>query len=202
MSNYLHAQHEDKVYNIHDHHPEGNITNEDEIHQGPNLKLMPAVFASTLGIEFELPVKEASSIGINLLAKYGRFDNPRISKPVDYFKTGYRIELAYKYYFAKKGVTGLYAQAFVAYTKLVYDNGNTRPFALALRDLGVNGDPRLNTEFKLPKPYTGGIGVGYQTKIIGNRIIGNIMLGSQLCIDGNDKLFFSLYISPSVGYVF
>lgn len=196
------AQQEDKVYNIHDHHPQGKVNDEEKAVHKFNVKIMPAVFASTLGLEFELPLGKGSSLGVNLLGKYGRLDNPRISRPVDYFETGYRAELAYKYYFSQKGPFGFYGQAFVGYSKLVYDNGNTRPFALNLRNLDINGDPRNYSEFKLPKPYTGGIGIGYQVKIIKDKLIGNMMLGAQLGFEEDKTLFYSVYLNPSIGYAF
>lgn len=193
---------DDKIYNIYDHQPSGKVLDDETVLTGPNLKLMPAVFASTLGVELEIPIKKASSFGVNILGKYGRFDNPRIQKPVDYFDTGYRIELAYKYYFAKKGPLGVYAQVFVGYSKLLYDNGNTRPFALNLRNLDLNSDPRTDNSFDLPKPYTGGLGIGYQTKLYKDKIIGNLMLGSQVGFDAQNVIFYSVYLSPSIGYVF
>lgn len=202
VSFLIFSQQEDKVYNIHDHHPQGKVVDDEESPKSLNVKLMPAAFANTLGLEFELPLKNASSIGLNIIGKYGRLDNPKIAKPVDYFETGFRAELAYKYYFAQKTPLGFYIQAFIGYTKLVYDNGNTRPFSLNLRNLDLNGDPRNDLEFKLPKPYTGGIGFGYQTILIKKRIIGNMMMGSQLGFDSANTIFYSLYISPSVGYVF
>ncbi len=176
-----------------------------EVAKRLNIKLLPAFFNNAVGVEIELPLGDKVSIGVNALAKLGRTDfnstNFKV-RPSDHWNDGYRAELALKYYFKKKGPSGLYAQVFGGINKMVFEDGNTRPYALILRKKTTEQDLRTISEFKDTQMACGGIGFGYQTILVPKHLIVNIMIGTQINFDADNKLFLSGYLSPSIGYVF
>jgi len=95
-----------------------------------------------------------------------------------------------------KAPEGLYLQANIAYSQLNYFNGSAVPYTLL--NMGL---PSGEIGVK-PKPYGGGLGVGYQVVVIPKLIIANIMLGMQANVAGDNKVFMSLYAAPSIGVIF
>lgn len=177
-----------------------------EIPLRPNVKLLPAFLNNALGIELEFPLNDKLSVGINGLAKLGRtdFNNTNYKvRPSDHWEDGYRAELALKYYFKKKGPSGLYAQAFGGINKMIFEDGNTRPFALLLRKkTSDEEDLRAISEFRNTQMVCGGLGLGFQTMLIPKHIIVSILVGSQFNFDADNKIFISGYLCPTIGYVF
>ena len=170
-----------------------------------NIKIQPAVFWATLGLEAEYVVSPKFTLALNILGKLGETDAKNNFRPIkkqDFLENGYLAELTGRCYIqlTKKKIalapTGFYIQATVGYSKLLYFDGNTRPFTLHTRKRNIN-DPN----FKNPTPIIGSLGAGYQVELVPKKIIANLSILSQTNID--DRGFFlSIYISPSIGILF
>lgn len=171
--------------------------------EGFNIKLSPSFFWKTATLELEYPVSKHFSVGLNILAKLGRWDGLKANRTMpneDYLNNGMAFELAGKYYIKAEAPEGLYIQANVAYNNFFYQDGTTRPFSFYnhWRDqVGASA-----TTFKAPSPFQFGVGVGYQVIILPKHFIGNVMLGTLGNFGGNDQFQFSIYLAPSLGYVF
>jgi len=174
-----------------------------------NIKVQPAFFWATLGIEAEYVLSPKMSIALNVLGKLGQTDSKkkvRAIKQEEFLENGYMAEIIGRYYIqlSKKKLilapSGFYVQASIGYSKLLYFDGNTRPFTLHSRKR-PSSDPRKPSDFSQPTPIIGGIGAGYQVELLPKKILANIALGAQTNLD--DKgVFFSIYVSPSVGFMF
>lgn len=171
--------------------------------QGFNIKLSPSFFWKTVGLEFEYPVKRHFSLGINLMAKLGRLDGLKANRTMpneDYLKNGFAAEFVGKYYIKHEAPEGFYFQANVAYNNFFYQDGTTRPFSFFNHWRDQEGT--LSKAFKAPKPFQFGLGVGYQVVLLPKHFIGNIMVGTLGNFGDDNQFQFSIYLAPSLGYVF
>ena len=171
--------------------------------EGFNIKLSPSVFWKTIVVEFEYPITKKFTIGLNVLAKLGSWDGVkanRIMPKEDYLNNGIGFELAAKYYFTTDAPEGFYAQANAAYNNIFYFDGNTRPFSFYSHWREQQG--ATSGTFTAPQPFHIGLGVGYQVILLPNHFIGNVMIGTQGNFSGNNAFQFSVYLAPSLGYVF
>jgi hypothetical protein len=171
--------------------------------QGFNIKLSPSFFWKTVGIEFEYPINRHISVGLNFMAKLGRLDGLKVNRTMpneDYLKNGFAAELVGKYYFKQEAPEGLYLQANVAYNNFFYQDGTTRPFSFYNHWRDQNGTQ--SKAFKAPQPFQFGLGVGYQVVLLPKHFIGNIMVGTLGNFGGENQFQFSIYLAPSLGYVF
>jgi len=170
-----------------------------------NVKIQPAIFWATLGLEAEYLVSPKITVAVNVLGKLGQTDpknNIRPLKQGDFLDNGFLAELIGRYFIqlSKKKIvlapSGFYIQASVGYSKLLYFDGNTRPFTLHTRNRNVK-----EPYFYQPSPIIGGVGAGYQVELLPKKIIANLAVGAQTNID-TKGVFFSIYVSPSVGFMF
>lgn len=171
---------------------------------GLNIKVLPAFYWGTLGIEAEYALNGKLSVGINLLGTLGRGDGSSANykvKPESFSEAGYRAELAFKYYFKGEAPTGLYTHLNLAYNELFYHDGNTRPYTLHNRWKEIDG-LRLPVDFKKPIPFSAGLSFGYQLIVIPERIIANVLIGVQGNLDADNNPFIAIYAAPSIGYKF
>ncbi|HEX8547114.1 MAG TPA: hypothetical protein VF691_09150 [Cytophagaceae bacterium] len=169
-----------------------------------NIKLSPAIFWKTAVVEFEYPLTSKITVGLNLLGKLGRTDEAKanaILKNENLVNNGLRAELAAKYYFKNEAPTGFYIQSNVAFGNLIYFDGNVRPYTLHNHwKKPTAEDPKGKLE--RPFPVSAGIGGGYQLVLLPKHIIGNLMLGVQGNMDQQNNFFVSIYVAPSLGYMF
>lgn len=173
---------------------------------GHNIKMCPAFFFNTIGIEGEYAIKPHLTFGGTVFLKYGRTDGirrPMIIRNEDYLGQGYRIEIQGKYYLKQdkknRGPYGLYVQANLAYGNTQYYDGTARPYTLNSRwreFLGLS----IPTQLDEPKKISFGAGFGYQVIFIPKRFIANVMVGTQLGF-GQKNPFVSIYVHPSIGYI-
>lgn len=171
--------------------------------EGFNIKLSPSFFWKTATLELEYPVSKHFSVGLNFLAKLGRWDGMKANHTIpyeDYLRNGFGVELAGKYYFKPEAPEGFYAQANIAYNNIFYQDGTTRPFSFYTHWREQNG--ATSSEFKAPQPFQFGLGVGYQVILLPKHFIGNVMIGTLGNYGGENQFQFSIYLAPSLGYVF
>ncbi len=171
--------------------------------EGFNIKLSPSIFWKTMVLELEHPIGKKFTIGLNVLAKLGTWDGVKANRTMpqeDYLKNGVGFELAAKYYFTADAPEGFYAQANAAYNNIFYFDGNTRPFSFYSHWREQQG--ATSSTFIAPQPFHFGLGVGYQVILLPKHFIGNVMIGTQGNFSGNNEFQFSLYLAPSLGYVF
>lgn len=173
-------------------------------HSGFNIKLSPAIFWKTAVLEFEYPVSKTFTVGVNLLAKIGRTDGAKanaILKNENILDNGLRAELAFKYFIKKEAPLGFYAQGNVAWGNLIYFDGNVRPYTL--HNHWKKPTPEYPTGIlERPFPISAGVGGGYQLVMLPKHIIANLMLGVQGNMDQQNDFFVSIYVAPSLGYMF
>ena len=190
-----------KCYSYFPHHLKEGTTSVSRF----NVKIQPAIFWATLGIETEYLVSPKITLALNVLGKLGQTDpknNIRPLKQGDFLNNGFLAELIGRYFIqlSKKKLvlapSGFYIQAAVGYSKLLYFDGNTRPFTLHTRNRDLK-DPN----FYQPSPIIGGLGAGYQVELLPKKIIANLAIGTQTNFD-TKGVFFSIYVSPSVGFMF
>jgi hypothetical protein len=175
-------------------------------YDGHNIKLAPAFFWNTVGIDGEYVIKHKFSISALVYLKYGRTDGqkrPFIIKNEDYLGQGYRVELQGKYYLKQdkknKGPYGMYVQGNFSYGNMVYFDGTTRPYTINNRWRDFVG-LSVPSEIENPKKISFGAGLGYQVIIIPKQFIANVMVGTQLGF-GQKNPFVSFYFQPSLGYI-
>ncbi len=174
-----------------------------------NLKLQPAFYWSSLGVEAEFILSAKVSIALNIIGKVSGLEGSHAIKNKisdDFFKTGYLAEIIGRYYIPlnKKKLTlapsGFYVQAAAGFSKLLYFDGSTRPFALNTR-FPNNYDANGNADYTELVPLIGSIGAGYQVELLPGKIIANMLIGGQTNFDSKGA-FFTFYASPSVGIMF
>lgn len=174
-----------------------------------NLKIQPAFFWASVGLEGEYVATPKMTIALNLIGKLGSTTSSQNVYPIrqeEFLNSGYLAELTGRYYMtlSKRKITlapfGFYVQASVGYSKLLYFDGSTRPFTLHTRTR-PSTDPRTPNEFATPSPLVGGLGAGYQIELVPHTILANIYLGTQVNTDSKG-VFISLFVSPSIGMMF
>lgn len=160
---------------------------------GLSIKYVPAFYWSTVGIQAEYPVTFKFSAGANLLFSLGdEATTGALQAPSS--SGGFAVDLFTKYYFADNAPEGLYAYANLSYNSLFYFDGNNRPYTIHSHWKNEDGN------FNVPTKLNGGIGAGYQVKIL-RHLIGDVLTGVQLQ-SGTDGFYYSIYVMPSIGYVF
>ncbi|GAL87558.1 hypothetical protein MYP_4788 [Sporocytophaga myxococcoides] len=177
---------------------------EENSSKGLNIKLSPAFFWNTASIEFEYPLSSKFSLGINLFAKLGNTGSGKNNikvKEESFLKDGYLAEGLFRFYPLAMAPEGIFIQGSLTYGNLIYFDGNTRPYTLHnhWRKLqNVNS----SIPIEKPKPLGGGLGIGFQTVIIPEHLIGCLVLGVQANTDVANKTFYSIYLAPSLGFKF
>ncbi len=171
--------------------------------KGLNIKLIPAFFWNTVGIEVEYPLSMKLSLGTQLTGVLGRNDvgkNKFRVRPEGYHESGFGADIFVRYYFKENAPEGLYAQVYLSYSNYIYFDGNTRPFTLH-NNWKETEKFRLANDIEKPLPYTGGLGVGYQIKFVPN-LIGNVFLGIQGQMSNENEIMISVFLTPGIGYLF
>lgn len=173
---------------------------------GPNLKLLPAIYWNTVGLEFEVPAG-LWSFGVMGMYKFNeRFGNDKNFKvrPEDYQKSGFRAEVFGRYWYRGEAPAGLFVEGKVFYNTIIYFDGNPMPYTLYNRWKELDG-LRAPTEISKPSPFGLGIATGIQIYVIQGVLVANIKGGLDLNQDNADngnKVFLSLYLQPSIGISF
>lgn len=170
-------------------------------HPTPNIKLIPALMYSTVGLEFEYPTGRMS-FGGTAFWKYGNGygASSNTQRPEEYQELGYRIEAFGRYYFKDLAPIGFFGEAKVYYNDIMYWDGNPIPFTLYTQGRPENnGQP---AEIKKPKPIGFGIGGGFQATIVPKIVIAYVKLGLEFNQDTYDNYLISLYFQPAIGYIF
>ena len=168
---------------------------------GSSIKLIPALFSNTYGLQGEYVINGKLSVGLNAFVYIPSrtISNPSILTG-EYLENGAAIDLFAKYYFIGDAPSGVYFYANVSYNSIVYFDGNTRPYTI--HNNWRNLDDIANPEVILrADPFNGGVGIGYQTKIV-NHLIADFTFGIQAQSHPDDGFFISLYVLPAIGYVF
>lgn len=182
---------------------------DDETSESPNpkfpkgltLRCMPAIFWNTFLAEgeYNLPNKKIA-VGITTYYAWGINKNTIYTR--DKSKDGgFEVDLFGKYYFSQKEKEGLFAQVNVSYNQIVYPEGTIRPFSV-----NNNGKKSHTPADKPlifdPKPFNVGLGVGYQIRMIPKRVYASIMLGCQFSQNFDGKMLPTIFLLPSISYVF
>ncbi len=171
---------------------------------GFNINVMPALFWNSFAVELEYPLHKTISIALNGTFKIGRTDGKRSNfrvNPADYLDNGYRLDLHVRYFPVSHAPFGVYIAGFASYGQIVYFDGTTRPYSL-LNRVKEKDDLRSPSNIVKPQPFGGGGGVGYQVILIPKHIIANFFFGVQTNIDGDNTIFLSGFVAPSLGILF
>ena len=176
-------------------------------HSKFNLKLSPAVFWSTLGLEAEFVISPKVSISLNLMRKFNQLDRSpqRKDNASPYILDGYLAEIIGRYYLTvlkqhpSIAPQGFYIQASGGYNQLLYFDGSTRPYSLHTRKPVAS--PQSTTQFQHTAPLAGTIGIGYQLELVQHKVIANLTVGTQANTD-RMGLIVSVFLSPSIGMMF
>lgn len=173
---------------------------------GPNIKISPAIYWNTIGMEFEMPMG-MMSFGIAGMYKFNeRLGNDKNFKvrPEDYQQDGFRAELFGRYFFRGESPVGLFVEGKLFYNTIIYFDGNPMPYTLYNRWKELDG-LRSPNEIRKPNPFGLGGAGGIQVMVVPNAIIANLKVGLDLNQDNPDndnKLFLSIYLQPSIGITF
>lgn len=171
---------------------------------GFGVKIMPTLFWNTMLIDVEVPLGQSHfTFGTMLYGAWGINKNQPASEST-YQDAGFGVDLYAKYYFndTKKNTSeGLYALVNISYNSIVYPDGTVRPFSLNANYSTKKNATDAPQTFN-PYPVNGGLGIGYQLKIIPKHIYGSVMLGTQFSVDKSGKFLPTIYFLPTIGYVF
>lgn len=167
---------------------------------GLSIEFIPAFYWNTVGLQVEYPLNFKLSVGVNILYSMGLNDEPATFDFRDdaYLNGGIAFDGFAKYFFSGKAPEGVYAYANISYNNILYFDGNNRPYTL--HNHWREFQDAQSLDFKNPNPLNGGLGAGYQVKIL-KHLIADVLTGVQL--QTSEKGFYpSVFILPSVGYVF
>ncbi|MEQ8360857.1 MAG: hypothetical protein RH860_15300 [Cytophagales bacterium] len=173
---------------------------------GPNVKISPAIYWSTIGLEFEMPMG-VMTFGVAGMYKFNeRFGNDKNFKvrPEDYQQDGFRAEIFGRYFFRGEAPVGLFFEGKLFYNTIIYFDGNPMPYTLYNRWKELDG-LRSPNDIQKPNPFGLGGATGIQVMVVPNAIIANLKVGLDLNQDNsenNNKLFLSIYLQPSIGITF
>ncbi len=167
---------------------------------GLAIKLIPALYWGTIGVQVEYPVTEKISIGLMAMVKKSDSKNYSI-RPEEYQNRGFLVDLYAKYFFFGEAPEGFYGLANFSYNSMLFFDGNTRPYTLQNRWKEFEGF-RVPNEIKSPKAFNAGLGVGYQLIIIPQHVIADVFLAASGNFDNDNSFFLQLYLAPSIGFVF
>jgi hypothetical protein len=183
------------------HHQENKGVKSNQLRS--NLKIIAAFFNNTYGLEFELPIKNNLSIGLNgmyYFAKQDNIENMKVNDPI--LRNGIRTELLTRFYFNKNFPIGLFSQAYIGYNNMLLHNGFTKPYSLIIRKKEDKEDLREVNDFAEPTPLCFGVGLGYQLYVVPQKIIALGMLGIDMSKDKQNRNIIFPFIYPTIGYVF
>lgn len=172
------------------------VSNPKKTPLGLTVRLVPAFFYNTYGIEVEYPVSKHSSFGFG--ASYYAYSPTNGSTVIDEGE-GLLAEIQYKYYFSGEAPMGLYAMVAAGYNDIDYPDGATRPFVLydSFDFKSTAGETRsITTDL-----YIASIGIGYQVIMIEPHLSGNVVLGAQFQ-NSDAGVLTSMFIAPSFGWTF
>ena len=130
---------------------------------GFTVRLVPAFFYNTYGLELEYPFNGQSTLGLNALYYTGSGSAKTDSSEVGdgtFADPGLLIELQYKFYFTGMAPTGLYAMLAVGYNSIAYPDGSTRPFTVFNtwdNQRAVDADPTAVSQRPRRQAATAGI---------------------------------------------
>ncbi|MBY0427118.1 MAG: hypothetical protein K2Q22_15895 [Cytophagales bacterium] len=177
-----------------------------------NIKLQPAFYWGSLGLEMEFSVGHNISFGVNTIGRLGSWDQSPISNRIrtqDAAQNGMMSELFFRFYIHDKehkshfAPAGFYIHANLGTNFIVYSDASLRPFSLITFTQKKEGDQNQAPSYiTRPQPFFGGLGFGYQVIIFPQHLIGNIFVGTQANVSGDNKFQMSVYISPSIGWLF
>ncbi len=173
---------------------------------GPNIKISPALYWSTIGLEYEIPMG-MMTFGVAGMYKFNeRYGNDKNFKvrPEDYQQDGFRAEIFGRYFFRGESPVGLFFEGKVFYNTIIYFDGSPMPYTLYNRWKELDG-LRSPNEIRKPSPFGIGGATGIQVMVIPNAIIANLKVGLDLNQDNpdnNNKLFLTIYLQPSIGITF
>lgn len=171
---------------------------------GINVKFAPGFLWNTAGLEFEFPINNKMSFGVNVFGKLGTTDSKKNNAMQKYeesfMKNGYLAEVALKYYFSGEAPAGFYGYLNAGYGNLLYGDGTIKPYSMIVRPREFK-QPNVAVPFAELKPYRGSLGVGYQFIMPTRHLVANLNGGALVGFD-DDGTIFSLYLAPSVGIIF
>lgn len=167
---------------------------------GLAIKLIPAFYWGTFGVQVEYPLTNKISIGLMTMVKKSDSKN-HILHPEDYQDGGFLVDIYAKYFLLGDAPEGLYGLANLSYNAMLYYDGNTRPYALKNRWKDFEGF-RVPSSIKQPKAINAGFGVGYQLIVVPKHVIADIFLAATANLDHTNSFFIQLYLAPSIGFVF
>lgn len=169
---------------------------------GLSIKVIPAFFWNTYGLQAEYPLSFKVTLGMNAYYYTGLPKDGGDEKPVHqaFHNNNFGVDVFGKYYFKDNAPEGLYAYANVSYNKMLYFDGNNRPFALHNNWKDFDGFDKNNV-LAIPSNLSGGVGVGYQIKFMPH-LVGDATFVTQIQTSSDGGAYFSLHILPSVGYLF
>lgn len=165
-----------------------------------SIKLMPAFYWGTFGVQVEYPLTNKISIGLMTMIKKSDSKN-YILHPEDYQNGGFLVDIYAKYFLVGDAPEGLYGLANLSYNSMLYYDGNTRPYSLKNRWKDFEGF-RLPNSIQQPKAINAGLGVGYQLIIVPKHVIADVFIAASGNFDHTNSFFIQLYLAPSIGFVF
>ena len=86
---------------------------------------------------------------------------------------------------------------------MAYLDRNTRPYSIFQQPKSNLSSTLFQDDIGFAKPIQVGLAAGYQIVVIPrHRVVANILIGIYGQMDQKNKIFGSLYFSPSIGYLF
>ncbi|MFK7899922.1 MAG: hypothetical protein AB8B61_04100 [Cyclobacteriaceae bacterium] len=170
------------------------------------IRVSPSFFWSTFGVEAERGLGKSTSLGLHAFVSIGApLDNDPLRKAAqtDVKSQGAGIDLVFKKYFTPT-FDGFFVYGLLSYNTIEYFRRDKKPFTVisTLTEEKENDIIITNPSDKKTLPYGGGFGVGYQYMIIPKHLMINLEGGVLGFATITNEPFFSLYISPSIGYKF
>lgn len=166
------------------------------------VRLEPALFFRTAGIEVEKMITDNLSLGVNVLYKVGSGEE-RIVNGVSYLenhrKNTYLVEFAAKYYFEDKTPSGFYLQGHLGMGNLIYEDGTWRP--IGINTSFTKYDASKRNIVPEPSVLRYGAAGGYQFLLLNKSLAVNVMAGLQ-CQNDTEGFKTLLFFAPSVGFYF
>lgn len=168
---------------------------------GLSIKFIPAFFWNTYGLQAEYPLSFKMTVGINGYFYTGLPKGGQI-KPTHqaFHDNNWGVDVFGKYYFKDNAPEGLYVYANASYNKMLYFDGNNRPFTLHNNWKEFEGFDKNNV-LAIPSNFSGGIGVGYQIKFMPH-LVGDATFVMQGQTSSKGGAYLSFHILPSIGYLF
>ena len=168
---------------------------------GLSIKAIPAIFWNTYGLQVEYPLSFKISFGLNAFY-YSGLPKGKESRPAHqaFHDNNFGFDVFGKYYFKDNAPEGLYVYGNLSYSKMLYFDGNNRPFALHNNWKEFDGFDKDNV-LSIPSNFSGGVGLGYQIKFMPH-LVGDATFVAQVQTANDGGAYFSLHFLPSIGYLF